>query len=77
MGVSNVIDTLELNIIVNNKGTMSVYVTYEVKVTNSSDSLISKVNSITNYFDKEYTLVSATIAGNNIANNISNETDFN
>ena len=56
---------------------MSVFVTYEVTVTNEADTLIAKVHSITNYFDKEYKLVKATLNGNEISNNIVNESELN
>ena len=59
------------------QGEMSVFVTYEVTVTNEADTLIAKVNSITNYFDKEYTLKNATINGNEITKNVSDSGDFN
>ena len=67
-----------------NNETMEVYVTYEVKVTNESTSLISDVHSIINCYDSRYTLESATIDGNVISYNESRiynkndlpETDF-
>lgn len=64
-----------------NKDAMSVYVTYEVTLTNESTSLITQVNSIINCYDSRYVLESVTKDGNEVKYSKSNiygqpENDF-